>query len=410
MLLPILLKRIVREGSVRLIDAKGREHLAGDGSEPVCTLRVRRPWAEWKVPFNPPLYFGEAYMDGDITVEDGDVADFLALAQRNYSNLEREPLFRFAKAVQRVTGKVLPRNPIGRAQQNVAHHYDLSDDLYELFLDRDRQYSCAYFATPEHDLDQAQQDKMLHIAAKLLLEPGKSVYDIGSGWGGLGMFLAKTADVDVTGVTLSVEQHKVANERAQSEGVDGRVNFHLRDYRLEKGKYDRVVSVGMFEHVGKRHYDEFFAKLAEILDDDGVALLHSIGRLNEPGPVNPFIRKYIFPGTDVPCLSEVTPVIERAGLLITDVEILRLHYAETLKEWRKRFKANWDKAKALYDERFCRMWELYLAGCEMGFRYQGLMVFQIQLAKKVDAVPLTRDYIYEFERAHKQGKSAQRAA
>jgi len=410
MLLPFLLKRIVREGSVRLIDARGREHLIGDGSEPVCTLRVQRPWAEWKVPFNPPLYFGEAYMDGDITVEDGDVAAFLAVAQRNYGNLEREPLFRFAKATQRITGKVLPRNPIGRAQKNVAHHYDLSDDLYKLFLDRDRQYSCAYFATPEHDLEQAQQDKMLHIAAKLLLEPGKRVYDIGSGWGGLGMFLAKAADVDVTGVTLSVEQHKAANERARREGLDERVNFHLRDYRLEKETYDRIVSVGMFEHVGKRHYDEFFAKLADILDDDGVALLHSIGRFDEPGPVNPFIRKYIFPGTDVPCLSEVTPAIERAGLLVTDVEILRLHYAETLKAWRDRFKANWDKAKALYDERFCRMWELYLAGCEMGFRYQGLMVFQIQLAKKVDTVPLTRDYIYEFERAHREGKSAQHAA
>jgi cyclopropane-fatty-acyl-phospholipid synthase len=291
-------------------------------------------------------------------------------------------------------------NPIGKAQANVAHHYDLSDTLYDLFLDADRQYSCAYFIRPDDTLERAQAQKKRHIAAKLLLRPGQKILDIGCGWGGLALYLAKIADAEVTGVTLSKEQHQVARRRAAEAGLAGRVDFKLLDYRLESGRFDRIVSVGMFEHVGVGHYDEFFGALRQLLADDGVALLHTIGRADGPGETNTWIRKYIFPGGYSPALSEVLPAIERAGLYVTDVEVLRLHYAETLRHWRQRVLANRERIVALYDERFLRMWEFYLAGSEVTFRHAGHVVFQIQLAKRVDAVPLTRDYIAEFERAH----------
>jgi cyclopropane-fatty-acyl-phospholipid synthase len=297
-------------------------------------------------------------------------------------------------------------NPIGRARSNVAHHYDLKDTLYELFLDKDRQYSCAYFQTGNDTLEAAQANKKRHLAAKLLLKPGHRVLDIGSGWGGLGLYLAQIERVDVTGVTLSVEQHKVSNERAKDMGLAERVRFNLRDYRSDTGCYDRIVSVGMFEHVGAGHYDEFFGKLKTLLKDDGVAVLHSIGRMEPPDSTNPWLRKYIFPGGYSPALSEVLAAIERAGLWVTDIEILRLHYAETLKEWSRRFQTNREGIKSLYDERFCRMWEFYLTACEMSFRYFDQMVFQIQLARRQDAVPLVRDYVTDWERSHPQPSAA----
>ncbi|MEK9831993.1 MAG: cyclopropane-fatty-acyl-phospholipid synthase family protein, partial [Rhodospirillaceae bacterium] len=279
-----------------------------------------------------------------------------------------------------------------------------------LFLDRDRQYSCAYFDGTHDDLDRAQEDKKRHIAGKLLLnEPGKKVLDIGSGWGGMALYLAKTTGADVTGVTLSKEQHKVSEKRAADAGLSDRVRFKLQDYRDEPETFDRIVSVGMFEHVGAGHYLEYFRKAKDLLTDDGVFLLHSIGRMEPPGTTNAWLRKYIFPGGYTPALSETLSAIEKAGLWVTDIEILRLHYAETLHHWYERFMAQREKALELYDERFCRMWEFYLIGCEISFRRMGQMVFQIQIAKRQDAVPLTRDYMTDWDRAasHSETKAAE---
>jgi cyclopropane-fatty-acyl-phospholipid synthase len=297
-------------------------------------------------------------------------------------------------------------NPVKRARRNAAHHYDLSGRLYDLFLDKDRQYSCAYFLSANDTIETAQENKKRHIAAKLLLKPGQKVLDIGSGWGGLGLYLADIADVDVTGVTLSEEQYKLSVRRAADAGLSNRVRFHLRDYRNQPGTFDRIVSVGMFEHVGAKHYDEFFSKVRTLLEDDGIMLLHAIGRMEPPGHTNAWLRKYIFPGGYAPALSEVVAAVERAGLWITDIEILRLHYAETLAEWTRRFRANRDAIKKLYDERFCRMWEFYLTGCEISFRYFDQMVFQMQIAKRPDAAPLTRDYITDWERGQRRGLAA----
>jgi cyclopropane-fatty-acyl-phospholipid synthase len=298
-------------------------------------------------------------------------------------------------------------NPASRSQRNVAHHYDIDGAIYDLFLDSDRQYSCAYF-TEGADLEEAQLAKKRHLAAKLAIDPGHRVLDIGSGWGGLGLYLAKVAQCDVTGVTLSQEQLKVSRERAAREGLSRAVHFKFQDYRQVEGRFDRIVSVGMFEHVGVNHYGVYFRKLRELLNDDGVALIHSIGRSEPPASTNPFIAKYIFPGGYIPALSEMTAAIERAGLIIDDVEVLRLHYAETLRAWRRRFLANWDKAAAIRDETFCRMWEFYLAASETAFRYQNLVVFQVQLSKRIKALPITRDYMFKRERGLIEHEGAER--
>ena len=290
----------------------------------------------------------------------------------------------------------------------MAHHYDLSGTLYDLFLDRDRQYSCAYFADPDDSLDAAQKNKKRHIAAKLLLAPGARVLDIGSGWGGLALYLSEVSGAHVTGVTLSNEQVTVAQQRAEAAGLAEKVHFDLSDYREVRERLERIVSVGMFEHVGVGHYREFFATVRDLLTEEGVALLHSIGRADGPGATNPWVHKYIFPGGYVPALSEVLPAVEQAGLVVTDIEILRLHYAETLRAWRRNFNANRASIGEIYDERFCRMWEFYLASSEAAFRYGSLMVFQLQFAKRQDAVPLTRDYIADWE--HAQRKRATEAA
>jgi cyclopropane-fatty-acyl-phospholipid synthase len=289
-------------------------------------------------------------------------------------------------------------NSLTRAKQKIEQHYDLNGRLYALFLDADRQYSCGYYETPDASLDDAQLAKKRHIAAKLLVKPGQRVLDIGSGWGGLGLYLAETAGADVTGVTLSNEQFAASNQRAAEKGLSSEVRFLLEDYRKVPGLFDRVVSVGMFEHVGVGYYDQYFRRCAELMTDNGVMLLHSIGRSEGPGITNPWIAKYIFPGGYIPALSEVLPAIERSGLLIDDIEILRTHYAETLKAWRERFLAHKEAAAALYDERFVRMWEFYLACSEMSFRKQNVMVFQIQLSKRQGVVPITRDYIVEEEK------------
>jgi cyclopropane-fatty-acyl-phospholipid synthase len=401
MLLAHLLRHIIRRGRLTVIDAAGRSYSFGELPGPVSTIRLHSKALERRMFFNPRMAVGEAYMDGTLTIEHGDIYDFLSLVMGNIQTAPRSaalsPLYlgldRWARWLQQ-------HNPVGRAQQNVAHHYDLSATLYDLFLDADRQYSCAYFEHATDDLETAQANKKRHIASKLLLKPGQKVLDIGSGWGGLGLYLARETGVDVTGLTLSVEQHKIASERAVTAGIEDRVRFEIQDYRLDTRRYDRIVSVGMFEHVGVNHFQEYFNKVADLLTEDGVALIHAIGRMDGPGTTNPWVRKYIFPGGYCPAVSEVLPAIERAGLWVTDMEILRLHYAETLRHWRQRFLAHWDRVKALYDERFCRMWEFYLAASEAGFRVQDLMVFQIQLAKRVDAVPITRDYMAEWKAAH----------
>jgi len=408
MLLARVLARVMSEGQLTIIDETGRSHrVEGARTGPSLTLRIHDRWTGIRLALRPRLAVGESYMDGKLTIEDGDIYDLCDLLGRNMAALEATAMVRWSYALQRWLRALEQYNPVGRAQRNVAHHYDLKDQLYDFFLDRDRQYSCAYFKTGEEPLEQAQLDKKQHIAAKMLLKPGQKVLDIGSGWGGMGLFLSQQFGVDVTGVTLSREQHAVSSRRALEGGVADRVRFKLLDYRKEPGRYDRIVSVGMFEHVGSTHYVEFFTKVKELLTDDGVMLLHSIGRMEPPGGTNTWLRKYIFPGGYSPALSEVMSAIEKAGLWVTDMEILRLHYAETLRHWRLRFLANRDRIKQLagYDDRFCRMWEFYLAGCEVSFRYMNQMVFQLQLTRKQDAVPLTRDYMLDAEKGIKVTRS-----
>ena len=353
---------------------------------------------EWRLLLNPALALGEAYMDGRVVLEKGTIYDLLEVM---LSSLEGKAWPYWAEALLRLrflTRRLHQYNPAPRAKRNVAHHYDFDSDLYDLFLDADRQYSCAYFERQDASLEEAQLAKKRHLAAKLNLSDGLKVLDIGCGWGGLALYLGKTAHVDVTGITLSEEQLKIARARASAEGLSRAVNFELVDYRNLKGQFDRIVSVGMFEHVGVNHYPDFFEHVRDLLAPDGVAVIHSIGRFDCPTATNPFIEKYIFPGGYIPALSEVFPAIERQRLLVTDVEILRLHYAMTLRHWRQRFRGAWHAACARYGERFCRMWEFYLAGAETAFRHENLMVFQLQLAWDQKSLPLTRDYLYDTER------------
>jgi len=367
MVVALFLNAVIKTGDLELTDASGTVHRIGDGSGVPVSVRVHSRATEWRMLFNPKLAVGEAYMNGSLTIENGTLYDFIDLAVRNLEAIEAHRMQIFGRIVERLLRYVRMYNPIGKAQQNVAHHYDLSDELYRLFLDEDRQYSCAYFSRPGMSLEEAQMEKKRHIAGKLMLDrPGLKALDIGSGWGGMALYLAQQGAATVKGVTLSVEQHKVSEQRARENDLADRVSFSLQDYRTDTGTYDRIVSVGMFEHVGAGHYLEYFRKVRDLLDDDGLFLLHSIGRMEPPGSTNPWLRKYIFPGGYTPALSEVLSAIEKAGLWVTDIEILRLHYAETLVEWRRRFEANRDKAAALYDERFCRMWEFYLVGCEIG--------------------------------------------
>jgi cyclopropane-fatty-acyl-phospholipid synthase len=391
------LDRIIASGSLRLIDADGCAHDFGDGSGPPIVARITDRATERLFILNPALAIGEAYMDGRLVIERGTIYDFLELVFANLDYPSWPRLARLREGLRFVRRGLRQYNPTRRAKRNVEYHYDLDGHLYDLFLDSDRQYSCAYFEQEGMSLEEAQAAKKRHLAAKLNLRDGLKVLDIGSGWGGLGLYLAKSAHVDVTGVTLSEEQLKLSQERARAEGLAKAVSFELRDYREVQGQFDRIVSVGMFEHVGVVHYRSFFERIRELLAPNGVALIHSIGRFDGPASTNPFIDKYIFPGGYIPALSEVLPAVERAGLLVTDVEILRLHYAMTLRHWRQRFRASWHTAVERYGERFCRMWEFYLAGAETGFRYQNLMVFQLQLTKDQTALPLTRDYFHTAE-------------
>jgi cyclopropane-fatty-acyl-phospholipid synthase len=394
-LLRYFLGQYIRRGTMKFTAASGARFTCGDGTGRPVSVRFLSRHTELKILLNPELALGEAYMDGTFVVENGSIADALAIL------LDQPALVPQWGRLQwwlRYLGRHIRQfNWRGRARNNVAHHYDLDGRLYSLFLDADKQYSCAYFDRPDTTLDDAQLAKKRHLAAKLLLGRGDRVLDIGSGWGGLALYLAEMTGADVTGITLSTEQLQAANARAGEKNLGRQAKFLLSDYRDIPGTFDRIVSVGMFEHVGVDFYETFFKRCAKLLRDDGVMLLHSIGRSTGPDVTSPWITKYIFPGGYIPALSEVMPAIESAGLLVCDIEILRLHYAETLKAWRERFMARREEAVRLYDERFARMWEFYLAGSEMSFRKQNLMNFQIQLTKRQAIVPATREYIAREE-------------
>jgi len=393
-----ILDRLITTGDLNLIDADDRNYGFGDHSGLPVAARIADKWTEIRLALNPMLAIGEAYMDGRLIIEQGTIYDLLEIILKNLAAIRWPRWLKLIDDARSLTRPLQNYNPVRRAKRNVAHHYDLDGSLYDLFLDADRQYSCAYFETDRTPLDEAQAAKKRHLAAKLNLRDGLKILDIGSGWGGLALYLAQTAHVEVTGITLSDEQLKISRERARAMGLSLAVKFELCDYRNLEGKFDRIVSVGMFEHVGTTHYRSFFDKIGKLLGDDGVAVLHSIGRFGGPASTNPFIAKYIFPGGYIPALSEVFPPIERERLVVTDLEILRLHYASTLRHWRQRFRASWHVAADKFGERFCRMWEMYLAAAEAGFRYQNLMVFQLQLTKDQKVLPFTRDYMHEAER------------
>jgi cyclopropane-fatty-acyl-phospholipid synthase len=394
-LLRYFLKQFVCRGAMTITTAGGTKFTCGDGSGKHVFVRFLTADAERRVLLNPELALGEVYMEGSFVVENGSIADALATLMDQPEMLPQWARLQWwLRYLARHFRQFNLRN---RAKNNVAHHYDLDGRLYSLFLDSDKQYSCAYFERPDATLEEAQLAKKRHIAAKLLIRRGDRVLDIGSGWGGLGLYLAEMSGANVTGVTLSTEQLRTSNARAAEKNLTHTARFLLEDYRDIPGPFERIVSVGMFEHVGLDFYDIYFKRCAELLTEDGVMVLHSIGRSDGPDVTNPWIAKYIFPGGYIPALSEVMPAIERAGLLICDIEILRLHYAETLKAWRERFMARRAEAVELYDERFARMWEFYLAASEMAFRKQNLMNFQIQFSKRQGIVPLTRDYLSREE-------------
>jgi cyclopropane-fatty-acyl-phospholipid synthase len=398
-LLEGVLRDLVREGQLTVVLADGRRLTFGNGARPRVACRLTDAPALRELITDPELAFGELYTDGRLVIEEGSLLGLLELLLRDSRGDRSRLPARNLSLLRRWMRKMTARNTVGRARRNVAHHYDLDGKLYDLFLDSDRQYSCAYFETPDADLEDAQLAKKRHIAAKLFVEPGMSVLDIGCGWGGLVLYLARVAGAGtVRGITLSEEQLAVARRPAAEAGLDP-ASFALEDYRHTQGRFDRIVSVGMFEHVGPTHYDAYFRTSARLLAGDGVMLLHTIGRTGEPDFTNPWITKYIFPGGHLPTLSEMMPAIERSGLAVTDVEVLRLHYADTLAAWRERFMARRAEAAALYDERFCRMWECYLCLSEAAFRWEDVVIFQLQLTHRNDVLPITRGYIAEREAA-----------
>ncbi|KNX40974.1 Cyclopropane-fatty-acyl-phospholipid synthase [Roseovarius tolerans] len=389
-----LLTHLFKRGRLRVTYPDGQTRAYGPGDGPEAAVTLHDATLPRQIVISPEMAIGEGYMDGTVTFDGDDVYGFLSLAIMNIA-AQGQPWFRRPlEGMRRLTRRLDQFNPVTRSRSNVAHHYDLSGELYDLFLDDDRQYSCAYFARPDMTLEEAQAAKKAHIARKLLIKPGMRVLDIGCGWGGMGLTLARDFGADVTGVTLSREQHAMAKARAEKAGLSDKARFELMDYRDVAGQFDRIVSVGMFEHVGVPHYDEYFASVHRLLRPDGIALIHTIGRAGPPGATSPWITKYIFPGGYCPAMSEATAAIEHHHLVTTDVEVWRLHYAETLREWRRRFEANIDRVRALYDDRFCRMWRYYLIASELTFRLNNQVVFQFQMSPKQDAVPLTRDYLY----------------
>ena len=398
-MLELCLTALIRDGDLEVETASGASFKVGNGIGPPLAIRFKTRAAELRFIRDPELAMGELYMDGALAITKGELLDVLKLGLRNTATLEGSRWLQLLTGARVALRRIQQNNTLLRARANIAHHYDIDDRLYALFLDPDRQYSCAYFEDPSHSLEEAQLAKKRHIAAKLLIEPGHSALDIGCGWGGMGLYLAAHCGARVTGVTLSAEQLGVAQARAKAQNLGRQTDFRLQDYRETQGRFDRIVSVGMFEHVGVGFFDAYFRKIADLLAQDGVALVHTITRTDGPGVTNPWITKHIFPGGYIPAMSEALPAIERAGLIVTDIEILQLHYAQTLKAWRERFMARRAEAAALYDERFCRMWEFYLAGSEACFRLGQHVNCQFQLAKKVGVVPMTRSYIAAREQA-----------
>ncbi|MFN3230932.1 MAG: class I SAM-dependent methyltransferase [Alphaproteobacteria bacterium] len=390
--LSLLFGHLITTGTLTIEDAAGRRADFGNGKPPHVTIKVHRRGTAWRILLRPAMAVGEGYMNGDLTVESGDIKDFLDLIAMNTGRAAESQKRKVwdSAAWQRVRHFNYQR----RARRNIATHYEFTTEAYDLFLDEARQYSCAYFKSPDDSLEQAQQNKMDHVAAKLLLGPDHRVLDIGCGWGGLARRIHDLSGARVTGLTLSEEQARAARQMAEETGLSDMLDFRVEDYRAITGRFDRIVSVGMFEHVGPPFYPAYFRKIRELLADDGVALVHTIGRTDGPGGTNAWTAKYIFPGGYSPALSEIVPVIEREGLILADIEVLRLHYARTAEHWYRRVQQNRDQLKALYDERFCRMFEFFLAGCVGAFEHGGLVVYQMQLARRQDAVPLTRQYLY----------------
>ena len=397
-LLNTMLTKIIRTGTLEVVDAEGNIHRYAGTAQPFVRVKLHDPALYRSLVWNPDLKAGEAYMDGTLTIEQGTLRDFLTLFAINRGVSRKLPIQKPLRRLAKRMKSLWQRNTLVQSQRNVAHHYDLSNELYGLFLDSGMNYSCAYFRSPTDTIEEAQQNKLRHIAAKLDLKPGQRVLDIGCGWGGMAIYLAQNFDVHVTGVTLSKEQLALAQQRADELGLAHKISFQFKDYRDVEGTFDRIVSIGMFEHVGISYFQQYFGKIQSLLAPGGVALVHAIGRKGGPGTTGKWLRKYIFPGGYSPALSETFAAIESSGLWVTDTEIWRLHYAETLRAWYDRFEANRGKAEALLGEKFCRMWEFYLITSELSFRYFKHMVFQIQLAKAVDTLPLQRDYMVDVER------------
>ena len=393
-LVKFLNKLFTKRGFI-LEDAYGKEHIIGNPDlEKPIKLKIHKKNLHYKLLFYPDLYFGEAYTDRSITVEEGELSSFLDIALENIGRRETNT---FSELFNKFRGSyryLTNFNFIKKSKMNVAHHYDISDDLYFLFLDPLRQYSCAYFKNEKETLEQAQENKVNHIVKKLNICPNQKVLDIGSGWGSLAIEIAKKAKCQVTGITLSKNQFEYSKKKAKELNLGNQVEFKLLDYREVKEKFDRIVSVGMFEHVGRKFYKTFFKKIFEILNDDGVALLHTIGSVNPPRDPHPWITRYIFPGGYTPSLSEVVGPIEKSGLIVSDIEVLRMHYAHTLRNWKERFIKNKEKVVTMFDERFFRMFEFYLSSCEMAFKHGDQVVYQFQLTKKLTTAPSTRDYIH----------------
>ena len=390
------LNKLFKEGGLVLIDANSKKYVIGkpEGNNPI-TLKLLDKSLHYKLLFYPDLYFGEAYSEGSLIIENGTLTEFLNMALQNIGRKETNLFSELLNTIRGSYRYLTNFNFIKKSKMNIARHYDISDDLYDLFLDSKRQYSCAYFKNENDSLETAQNNKIDHIIKKLNLKPNQKVLDIGSGWGSLAIEIAKKTQCQVLGITLSESQFEYSKKKAKQMNMGNQVEFRLCDYREVKEKFDRIVSVGMFEHVGRKFYRTFFNKIQAILKDDGIALLHTIGSVNPPRQPQPWITRYIFPGGYTPSLSQVTVPVEKSGLILTDLEILRMHYSHTLRHWKERFIKNKDKAIQMFDEKFFRMWEFYLTSCETAFRWGDQVVFQLQLTKELHTAPSTRDYIYQ---------------
>ena len=389
------LDKVFTRGGFILTDANQKDYIIGNPNNNPIKIKILDSKLHYKLLFHPDLYFGEAYTDGTIIIENGTLTDFLDLALMNIGRREFNFFSHFLNKVRGSYRYLTNFNFIKKSKMNVSHHYDISDNLYDLFLDPKRQYSCGYFKNENDTLEAAQNNKIQHVIKKLNIKPNQKVLDIGCGWGSLAIDIAQTAQCNVTGISLSENQIRYCNKRAKELNLENQLTFKLMDYRELKEKFDRIVSIGMFEHVGRKFYNKFFNQVENLLEDDGVSLIHTIGSVNPPGNPHPWITKYIFPGGYTPSLSEATKSIEKAGLIVTDIEVLKLHYAHTLRFWKENCLRNKDKIVQMFDERFFRMWEFYLTGCEMSFKWGDQVVYQFQLAKNYTSTPVTRDYIYQ---------------